>query len=103
MSRYIEADALKANCYKQMDKLMESTSEHLSAEALSLLCGFTLIDSAPSIDIVRCKECKYHKPSKIWAEIKPCIVKPFPSMRCKMLNREVNADDFCSYGEREGE
>lgn len=30
---------------------MESTSEHLSAEALSLLCGFTLIDSAPSIDI----------------------------------------------------
>ena len=55
MSRYIDADALKENCYKKMDELMESTSEHLSAEALSLLCGFTLIDSAPSIDIVRRK------------------------------------------------
>ncbi len=51
MSRYIDADALKENCYKKMDELMESTSEHLSVEALSLLCGFTLIDSAPSIDI----------------------------------------------------
>ena len=49
--RLIDADALKENCYKKMDELMESTSEHLSAEALSLLCGFTLIDSAPSIDI----------------------------------------------------
>lgn len=58
---------------------------------------------APSIDIVRCRECKNHKPSKIWAEIKPCIVKSFPSIRCKMLDREVDADDFCSYGEREGE
>ena len=53
MSRYIDADALKENCYKKMDELMESTSEHLSAEALSLLCGFTLIDFAPSINIDR--------------------------------------------------
>lgn len=58
MSRYIEADALIESCYKKMDELMESTSEHLSAEALSLLCGFTLIDTAPSIDIVRRKAVK---------------------------------------------
>lgn len=52
MARLIDADALKENCYKKMDELMESTSEHLPAEALSILCGFTLIDSAPTIDAV---------------------------------------------------
>ena len=43
---------------------------------------------APSIDIVRCRECKY------WSE-KAChkFLATHPS----------NADDFCSYGEREGE
>ena len=52
MSRYTDVDALIEKYYKQMDELMESTSEHLSAEALSLLCGFTLINSAPTIDVV---------------------------------------------------
>lgn len=87
MSRYINADALKENCYKQMDKLMESTSEHLSAEALSLLCGFTLIDSAPSIDIVFCKECRHRK---------ICFGRLVQGTEVVQLN-------FCSYGEREGE
>ena len=84
MSRYIDADELKEKCYKQMDELMESTSEHLSAEALSLLCGFTLIDSAPSIDIVRCKECKLGGTED-----------------CPM--DEIDDEYFCNFGEREGE
>ena len=84
----IDADALKETIDREIFR--HDTIDHV----------FQIIDDAPSIDIVRCKECKYHKPSKIWAEIKPCIVKPFPSMRCKMLNREVNADDFCSYGQK---
>ena len=88
MSRYIDADALIEKCYKQMDELMESTSEHLSAEALSLLCGFTLINSAPSIDIVRCGECGKHN-----------------THRCPMTFDLIATedDDFCSYAEREGE
>ena len=90
MSRYIDADALKENCYKQMDELMESTSEHLSAEALSLLCGFTLIDSAPSIDIVRCQDCKYWVYNFNGCSRNPCTEPWY-------------ATDFCSYGEREGE
>ena len=40
----------------------------------------------PSIDIVRCKECKYYKDE--W---------------CYWRDVEIRADDFCSYGEREGE
>ena len=39
-------------------------------------------------DLVRCKECKY----------KDEIVN-----YCYENDRDVNADDFCSYGEREGE
>ena len=89
MSRYIDADALKENCYKKMDELMESTSEHLSAEALSLLCGFTLIDSAPSIDIVRCKECKFNG---LWCDIQ--------DIQWSGYDKPV---EWCSYGEREGE
>jgi len=92
MSRWIDADALKENCYKKMDELMESTSEHLSAEALSILCGFTLIDSAPSIDIVFCKECKHWTNGDDTYGI--CY-------RCANT-RQMRYDDFCSYGEREG-
>lgn len=49
------------------------------------------IDSAPSIDIVRCGECK------MWMS----------EHLCQWWSRygtvETDADDFCSYGEREGE
>ena len=49
------------------------------------------IDSVPSIDIVRCGECK------MWMS----------EHLCQWWSRygtvETDADDFCSYGEREGE
>ena len=49
------------------------------------------IDSAPSIDIVRCGECK------MWMS----------EHLCQWWSRygtvETDADDFCSYGEREDE
>lgn len=51
------------------------------------------IINAPTIDaipVVRCGECKYWKEGKCW--------------NMKGLNKTdgiVNADDFCSYGERE--
>ena len=47
-----------------------------------------MIDSAPSIDIVRCKECKH-----------------IYTMDCAFyeVGDNVKPDDFCSYGEREGE
>ena len=56
------------------------------------------IDKAPSIDIVRCKECKWYgnEQKKIyecctyWAQNGGVLVPMKP-------------DDYCSYGEREGE
>ena len=52
---------------------------------------FEALDSAPSIDICFCRECK------MWIN----------EHLCQWWSRygtvETDADDFCSYGEREGE
>ena len=51
------------------------------------------IDSAPSIDIVRCKECKhrtYCYGDVLWTNKRQTVD----------IHKTV---DFCSYGEREGE
>lgn len=46
-----------------------------------------IIDNAPSIDIVRCKECVYA--DKYY--------------HCNYMTTWNKADDYCSYGEREVE
>ena len=77
MSRWIDADALRANIntifWAEIGKI---------------------IDSAPSIDIVRCKDCK-HRYDDGWLE---------PRWTCDYLkDMRLKDDDFCSYGERGGE
>ena len=77
MSRYIDADAfLKEYCepyphvYKAMSRAMAD---------------------APSIDVVRCKECKY-------AEVS---VSPITGLWCTRFNdMAMEDDDFCSHGQR---
>ena len=66
MSRLIDADALKANINTAFWSDIEK-----------------IIDSAPSIDIVRCKECKYEKDGY-----------------CINQNHKVMSMHYCSYGER---
>ena len=44
------------------------------------------IDKAPSIDIVCCRECTEREDD--W---------------CLYFGKMINPDDYCSYGEREGE
>ena len=51
------------------------------------------IDTAPSIDIVRCGECKY------WLDGSG-LCKHWSKLYGSVLTK---ADDFCSYGEREDE
>lgn len=82
MSRYIDADALKEwldeylSVFKKYDK--------------GTIKGF--VDHAPSIDIVRCKECRY------WIDN---ISEDSTDDECRWRSEEApNADDFCSYGER---
>ena len=54
---------------------------------------FEALDSAPSIDIVRCRECKW---GKTYSD---------KQLECDALGLGglKFPDDFCSYGEREGE
>ena len=89
MSRYIDADALEYDT--------EWSEYHDGFTAYSQMA----IDTAPSIDIVRCRECKFSE-SVItsWStDGKNNVVERL----CKVHKWSVNDDDFCSYGEREGE
>lgn len=69
MSRYIDAEWLKQNFNTVFWSQVAKT-----------------IDSAPSIEIIRCGECK-------WYNCGACF-------RDDGANNGRNADDFCSYGER---
>lgn len=82
MSRYIDADAL---------------FEKLEGSYLGAIGNPTWddINSAPSIDIVQCKECRY------WSGCKDTM----HNHRCRRaeehnLDYWTRAYDFCSWGER---
>lgn len=77
MSRWIDADAID---YRN-DKLIDKSVEFLNG----VIYMATRIGEAPSIDIVRCKECKHKDPIVNY---------------CHENDRNIIADDFCSYGER---
>ena len=82
MSRYIDAEWLEEHIEVISYEGMWHTTETDEFVAVDN------INQAPSIDIVRCKECKN----------KDDIVD-----YCHKADRWINSDDFCSYGEREGE
>lgn len=77
MSRYVNADAIKGKAWK--------AESEACFYALEDVVSVTDIDEAPSIDIVRCKECKRRKENGF----------------CLEHNRyEKNDNGYCSYGER---
>lgn len=77
MSRYIDADALKVDFYDEY----ETEDDVYAYKYVSK----HQIDSAPSIDIVRCKKCKHRKKNGF----------------CLEHNRyEKNDNGYCSYGKR---
>ena len=84
MSRYIDADEVleqirKKLGIKSLDYLLEAERQIVDA-----------IQSAPSINIVRCQDCKY------W-------VYHFNGCSRNPCTEPWYATDFCNYGEREGE
>ncbi len=63
-------------------------SKYIDAEWLKIALElYRVVDlsEAPSIDIVRCKDCKYWRTDE--------------KVRCRLLPY-ADANDFCSYGER---
>ena len=85
MSRYIDADYVNAFPIRIDHYDEEHGNRHF---VLGIESVMEYIEDAPSIDIVRCKECKHW-----WNE--------YGDSAC-MLHSDftVNPDDFCSYGER---
>ena len=82
MSRYIDAEILKERLIKNIT-LTNAIDRSFN--------------EAPTIDIVRCKECK-HNPWDFDQLDYTCVWDD------DFADREQTPDDFCSYGERkEGE
>ena len=88
MSRYIDADALK-----------KEIKQDIADNGLTERYVFYRINEAPTIDIVRCKECKFSARYVDDGHIE-CRLYSHP---LRHDYHEMKADDFCSYGEREGE
>lgn len=89
MSRYIDADAL-------IEKKWQAESE-ACFYALEDVVSVTDIEEAPSIDIVRCKECRH------WCNHKDADYDQSEfTYYCEVHGISLTGNDFCSYGEREG-
>ena len=86
MSRYIDADALKYYGNHIGDEYEDRFHD-------AQWVYRNQIDDAPSIDIVRCKECRWGKPYSD------------KQLECDALGLGglKFPNDYCSYGEREGE
>ena len=76
MSRYIDIETIKPRQY-----------ENSEVELGVLAYDYDEVDAMPFLDIVRCKEC-YMCDEEMW---------------CSFYDSIMESDDFCSYGEREGE
>lgn len=87
MSRYVDADVLKANC----DIIVGNTTIGRRDYVM-----FHEIDSAPSIDIVRCKECKK-------ANTEECSHSYWDDDWGEWRVGYRGDNWFCADGEREGE
>lgn len=90
MSRYIDADALKANCDIMVGNTTIGRRDYVM---------FHEIDSAPSIDIVRCGECVHCADDYI-----DVGMGTMPQFTCELgrCGESVQPNDFCSYGVKKG-
>ena len=89
MSRYIDADVLHDALKAKQKWVVRCGDKHNEGYTYDQV--HFAIDDAPSIDIVRCKECRWGKPYSD------------KQLECDALGLGglKFPDDFCSYGERE--
>lgn len=78
MSRYVDAEYIKAVMLN--DRLMQGNAEFtLYAQRVE-----TQVNALPSIEIIRCGECRYWNDADEYCEW--------------FAKAHTSADDFCSYG-----
>ena len=89
MSRYIDADKMISDT-----KAMKQIAEGISIDGIMKYLEENSLTDV--VQIVRCKDCKYAKKSKTVL----CV----PDYSCLKTDITcLDADDFCSYGERKDE
>ena len=92
MSRYMDADNAieRLGAYLMTDAQIEYGG--LASEDIDdwKPIAIDILKGAPSIDIVRCKECRHRNERCGMGERR----------WCERLNMSTTPDDFCSYGER---
>ena len=88
MSRWIDADALHDALKAKQLWVVRCGDKHNEGYTYDQV--HFAIDDAPSIDIVRCQDCKYWVYNFNGCSRNPCTEPWY-------------ATDFCNYGEREGE
>ena len=90
MSRWIDVDEFKAflgEVRARYNLFSDEERPHYEAYSKALYILNEYLEDAPSIDLVRCGECKY------WGNSYIC-------WRRRAEPIAMNPDDFCSYGER---
>lgn len=60
-----------------------------------LVFAESMLKDVPDLNVVRCKECRYCKRRKGTFRGEPIFF-----YRCEEHNRDVESDDYCSWGER---
>ena len=115
MSRYIDADAMKewideyVSVFKKSDNkdikgyiehqpTIEAVPKDFHDKTCEAMAKAHQEEIANMVSVVRCKECRYCKRKRGTFKGEPIIF-----YRCEENNRDVESDDFCSYGERENE
>lgn len=91
MSRYIDYDAID---YRN-DRLHDKSEEFLNG----VIYMAQRIEEAPSIDIVRCKECKHFVIEYVENEYGKDDEYPM-CLKFEDYTFDVKPDDFCSYGQK---
>ncbi|MBQ1296771.1 MAG: hypothetical protein IIY21_22190 [Clostridiales bacterium] len=112
MSRYIDADALIAELQKDEERFDKEAEDYrknsrnytdcymqaMSSRADGIRDAIVEVYDAPSIDMVRCKECKHwHR------EINESGVEYVNFSKCTKGHYGNGLDFHCADGEREGE
>lgn len=88
--RLIDADELRQRFIKRIQPLIGKDNSKERHEYMSWLRSVRLLDDMPTVEIVRCKDCKY------W-EVDNDVG------FCTRTEDCWNADDFCSRGEKKDE
>lgn len=91
--RLIDADELRQRFIKRIQPLIGKDNSNERHEYMSWLRSVHLLDDMPTVDIVRCKDCKQ------WdAELECCTSYTIVKCTDGREGVESKADDFCSRG-----